>query len=371
MCGLRFLISIRSCLLAVPLALGGCGIFEFDDDVAAPNGMVMGMALKGVLKNALVTVEEIVPGAAPKILGRACTSATGSYSLTYAGYNGGPMLISVDPVNAATGGCLGNNQATISTCDAAAGCGATAFGADFVVPAGTNLNLHALIGNAGVVQVAAITPFSEAAARTALRAINGAPVTNVDNVVFSGVNATGLELLAQNAEAALSQIENLPLFSGLGADFDLLTTLPADITEDFDGSDNALSGAENQAAGFGTLCGAVLQAFFSDGGSSADPAAALSAATDKLAKSFTADGILNDDDGSGTDASAFSMEEITEAARMQASTSGATTTSGYNDSNLDGQETASTNQPGFSNPPPDASSLLSWNLGSWDLSLWQ
>lgn len=366
----RFALASRGALLVTLTALGGCGIFNFGGDAAAPTGMVMGMALKGVLKNALVTVKEIVPGATPKILGRACTDATGNYALTYSGYSGGPMLISVDAVDAATGGCLGNNMGTKSTCDAATGCGATAFGADFDIPPATKLNLHALIDRAASVQMAAITPFSEAAARNALRATTGVMVTDVDAVNLSTMDAAGLALLAQQSVAARRKIEKLPLFASLGASFNLLTTQPADITKVFARS-GTLSADENRAAGFGLLCGAVLQAFFSDGGSTADPAAALRMATDKLARAFTSNGILNDDSGDA-DATAFSLRDLTDAAKLEAKVpGGAETKPGYSGSNITAQETASNGKPGFSNPPPDATSLLSWNFGNWDLSVWQ
>ena len=278
------------------------------------------------------------------------------------------MLISVEPADAA--GCLGNGLPTTSTCDAATGCGATAFGASFAIPPGTNLNLHALLDSAASVQMAAITPFTEAAARNAMRAINGGAVTNVDAVNLGSMDAGALALLAQNAVSARRQIEKLPLFAGLGADFNLLTTQPADITKDFTGGDNILSAGENQAAGFGSLCGAVLQAFFDDGGSSTDAAAALSMATDKLATSFTTEGVLNDDTGAGNN-NTFSMRELTDAARLVAATSGADAKAGYSNTHIAAQETASNGQSGFSSPPPDTTSLLSWNLSSWNLNVWQ
>lgn len=335
--------------MALLLSLAACG---GGDD--GPPPVISGTAMKGVLKNALVTASELKAGGAPVAIGSACTGNDGAFSVTYSGYTGGPILLKVQPV-ANPSGCKGNNLPTTTVCDVAAGCGTGIdFGDTFTVTPASGISLHALVENAA--PVAMITPFTELAARNAMR-LAGNP-GDLDTVDLSALSAADLLRIKATAREAREQLENLPALAGIN----LLTTVPPDITKPFPTG----SAAQNDAATYAALCAGVLGAYIGDGGSTADPGAAIDAAVDKLVASFGDGGIPNNDSVSGNDATTTSLAELIAAARTAAAGS---EVPGYDDSSLDSQDSAIAGNPGgSSNPASD--SKLTWNQGSWNLGLW-
>ena len=118
-------------------------------------GTVFGTAAKGLIANGNVQAFEITGGTLVS-RGTATTNAQGRYSLSLAGYGGGPVVVQIS----------GGPGATMK-CDVRAGCGGTAFGQPLPVSSAFVMRTLLPSVGAGASVNRCITPFTELAVRRA------------------------------------------------------------------------------------------------------------------------------------------------------------------------------------------------------------
>ncbi|MCI4410590.1 MAG: hypothetical protein JHC38_02830, partial [Thiotrichales bacterium] len=112
-----------------------------------------GTAAKGIIKQGLVTAEELV-GTTWVTRGTATTDNNGDYTLTMSGYTNGVVRVTVTPT-----------ANTLMVCDAPSGCinangGSIAFGADTTLP--TDFSMKAIVPPVTATEsVAYITPLTD------------------------------------------------------------------------------------------------------------------------------------------------------------------------------------------------------------------
>lgn len=187
--------------------LAGCG-GSSDSITPATSGStssLSGTAAKGIIKQALVTAEELV-GTSWVTRGTATTDNNGDYTLTMSGYTNGVVRVTVTPT-----------ANTLMVCDAPSGCinidgSTTAFGADATLP--TDFNMKAVVPPVTAAEsVAYITPLTDMVAAN----LEQAPANiNTDSIKQKSAQVAGA--------------------FGLG---DILRTKPIDITKGVTGQDSA------------------------------------------------------------------------------------------------------------------------------------
>lgn len=187
--------------------LAGCG-GSSDSITPATSGSsssVSGTAAKGIIKQGLVTAEELV-GTSWVTRGTATTDNNGDYTLTMSGYTNGVVRVTVTPT-----------ANTLMVCDAPSGCinadgSSTAFGADATLP--TDFSMKAVVPPVTAAEsVAYITPLTDMVAAN----LEQAPANiNTDSIKQKSAQVAGA--------------------FGLG---DILRTKPIDITKDATGQDAA------------------------------------------------------------------------------------------------------------------------------------
>lgn len=187
--------------------LAGCG-GSSDSITPATSGStssLSGTAAKGIIKQALVTAEELV-GTSWVTRGTATTDNNGDYTLTMSGYTNGVVRVTVTPT-----------ANTLMVCDAPSGCinidgSTTAFGADATLP--TDFSMKAVVPPVTAAEsVAYITPLTDMVAAN----LEQAPANiNTDSIKQKSAQVAGA--------------------FGLG---DILRTKPIDITKGVTGQDSA------------------------------------------------------------------------------------------------------------------------------------
>lgn len=224
--------------LSIGLALSACGgggggSSSFTGAVPSASGA----AAKGIIKNGIVTANELdATGAILRTIGTATTDSKGDYSITLGnGYAGGPVDFK-----------LTAGVSTVMVCDVKPNCGTIPtmvnFGSDMPVP---TLSMEALVGkaNSGDVLSVNITPFTTMAAARARKAtaLNAAAVNSANSAVsnllggldvlslkpvnLADPTATGLATSGQITYAALSAaIGKLAINSGGTIDLDAALT---------------------------------------------------------------------------------------------------------------------------------------------------
>ena len=190
-----------------------------------------GGAGKGVIGGASITASEITAGGQVS-RGTSTTASDGDYDLVLTGYNGGPLLISLN----------GGNGATMR-CDVAAGCNGATFGSDVLLP--DTFQMQVLLPSVASSQdlASCINPFTHLAAQRAIE------VAGSLDAVTNSV-----------AREALSEVGSL-----LGG-IDVLRTCVVDITNT----------TERRAASSKDISLSVLSAAVLSVQGATDPAAALS-----------------------------------------------------------------------------------------------
>ncbi len=187
--------------------LAGCG-GSSDSITPATSGSsssLSGTAAKGIIKQGLVTAEELV-GTSWVARGTATTDNNGDYTITMSGYTNGVVRVTVTPT-----------ANTLMVCDAPSGCinadgSTTAFGADATLP--TDFNMKAVVPPVTAAEsVAYITPLTDMVAAN----LEQAPANiNTDSIKQKSAQVAGA--------------------FGLG---DILRTKPIDITKGATSQDTA------------------------------------------------------------------------------------------------------------------------------------
>ena len=185
-------------LAVISVLATGCGSSN-SDPVEETLSKVKGSAVKGIVKNGLITAYALDSSGEPvgEPVGTAETDDVGKYELTLNdSYDGtSPLLIEL---KASQGDEVADTDKTLMVCDATDGCGTTNFGDDISLH-GTDFVLKTVspaVASAATPVTAAITPFTSMAAA---------------NVLESGEAVTDASVLA--ATSKISQIVGVNIAS--------------------------------------------------------------------------------------------------------------------------------------------------------------
>lgn len=236
--------------IAVASLVVGCGDSKKKHPVTETSSTeqsVSGVAVKGIFRNANVTINEIVNGTRTQ-LGTAVTDDQGNYEVTLErGASSGILEITVSP---------GTNSSIV--CDVVDGCGSVPFGGSIAVAAGSGLVMKAIV----------VASADQTTVNTAV-----SPLTHMA--------AARVEALGTFNEANINTAANEVLaITGI----DVRTSMPVDITSE--ASLASASAAEKQQALY--LAGVADLLVASDGSIDTD-------ALEDLAESFS-DGELSNED---------------------------------------------------------------------------
>jgi len=278
--------KLNKVVLVVGLAFGltscggGGGGSSSIDDSNVTGVTVGGTAAKGIVKDGVVTAEELdAAGIVIATVGSATTGADGTYSLTLNNnYNGGPIQISITA-----------DANTQTKCDVLAGCGSRTDGlsdtnstidfGEFYKPAALTMTALIPVAASNETLSVSVTPF------THMAAVRARAATTLD---------------ADSIADANSEVSNL-----LGG-IDILNTPPLDITDSA-----AVSGASSATqVTYAALASALSNQGLVDSSGQPD----LNAAIELLAQSFVTGVILADDSG-GDSTTQISLQEIVTAAQ--------------------------------------------------------
>lgn len=182
--------------LSVAACGGGGGGTSSTPTTPTVSTKIGGAAVKGIIKNGVVTAYELdASGSKKQQVGTATTNASGAYELTLSSsYTGGALLIE-----------LSKGSGSKMVCDALAGCNGTAYGAEMDLPDGFNMTAIAPPASAGSTVKTQVTPFSHMAAKAAVKEMSDGKAP---------------------AEAVMSAVTQINSIVGV----DILTTQPVDIT---------------------------------------------------------------------------------------------------------------------------------------------
>lgn len=278
-------------IATLALSMGGCGGGGGGGGGGTTGVTLNGTAAKGIIKNGIVTAEELKSdGTVLRTVGNATTVADGSYELDVDGsYEGGPIKITIT-----------TDDTTEMKCDVSAGCGSRTDGI-------TDTNSSIDFGEwykPGPLTMKALV--AEAAAGDSI----SANVTPYTDLAASQVLAAGTvdKSAVYNANSEVSTM--------LGG-IDILNTRPLDIT------DPAVDGTANEKAyaAFGSAIAALATP-------DADGHPDINAALSTLSTSFSGGKIVTDDTAATNKDEIFSLQELITAASDTFTEAGISDTSG-------------------------------------------
>jgi len=263
-------IKLKPLVLALATAalISGCSSGGGGDS-GPTSSTVSGTASKGIIIDGVVKAYKIVDGQIDTTpIAEGSTDDAGKYSLTIDGYNG-PLHVVVSAGPTST-----------MKCDAASGCGATAFGATMPMP--STLGMEAILPavSGGTVE-GHVTPLTHMAA-----------ALSKNTFLDQG-----------NIQTAIDKVEEIFDIT------DLLNTDPIDIT-DGDSVAAAESNVDGDALKVSFISGAIAELAETDGGGDID------ATLNTLANNFAENHgelVYNsaDDDGGASDGNTITLAEIT------------------------------------------------------------
>lgn len=152
------------------ILLTGC---NGDDDPPTPtgtSGTISGSAVKGVIKNAIVDLDQFGAGNAPVRIGSGFTDTTGDIVISYSGYTGGPVQFTVRARTPSDG--AGTTTTVVCDVTDGSGCGVNPAGGSYGrgadIPAPLNFQLRTLLPELPAIGVRVpVTPFTEIVVRRA------------------------------------------------------------------------------------------------------------------------------------------------------------------------------------------------------------